>query len=422
MKRILVLLGVCLWAGFAAAEVPLEQAVEKGLERASNYRNQLLEQKSLALETQTARKNRLFSIDAKGSYLFKSSRMEVGFTPGQTFETGAKHNYDLNVSVKQPIYLGNILVNAVKLAESQQTLGQYRELLEKLDVTGRVKTSYFNYRLLLHKKKSLGTLIHRLNLHLEQLEDYFNEDLVRKTDLLETQRKIQEQEINLEELNNLIAKEKIQFEKLCGMDINEVERGFSEKAASYDAALEMFKREHPLLKTLAEQEVLLNTRGDMVKGEYRPQVTAFGEFHYGKPGLDFFQDEWMLYFQGGVSVGMKLFDWDKKKRALTILDYQKEKVNNERDEFIRETKKNLEQLYATRDSIGKKMAILGNMLRLAEEDARLKEELYREQQVSNIDYLDALTTRERYESMRNELTMRHELVKVNINLVIGKSI
>lgn len=417
MKRFFILAVIFLMNGALAAKVPLKTAIEKGLLRSLDYRNQVLEEKSKGLERQKARMKKYFSIDSGASYLFKSEQMEILF-PGNTIKAGAKHNYDLNLSLKQPIFTGSILTQAVKAAGLQQAIAQNQVLLAKMETAAAIKSSYFNYHLLLNKKRSLDTLLRRLNLHLKRIEDFYKEELVKKTDLLETLRNIREQEIHAEELNHLIVSEKIHFEKLCGLDIDTVEAGYTEPVDGYREAFKEFKRSHPLLKTLENRLAVLSTQRNMVKGEYLPQIAGFAELHYGRPGLDFFKNQWQFYFQGGVQVGFKLFDWNKKKRDLTVLDYAAEKVKNQRENFILEVEKSLKQLFEAGKSIQKRIDILNDLSRIAEEDAQLKAGLYKEQQISNIDYLDALTTKERYEYMKNELKMQYQLIKVNINLLV----
>jgi outer membrane protein TolC len=410
-----------LWAAVLTAKIPLQTAIEKGLQRAANYNNNILEEKSRKLEKRTAQMKKYFSIESGGSYLFKSEQMEIPF-PGESLTVGAKHNYDMNLSLKQPIYTGNIRSHSIDMSEIQMAIAKNQTSMEKIEIVSKIKSSYFNYHLLLNKKKSMDTLIQQLNLHLKQIEDFYKEELVKKTDVLETRRKIREHEINVEELNHLINSEKIHFEKLCGVDIDTVATGFTETVEHYHRAFNEFKKSHPILKTLSERIMLLDKQGKVVKGEYLPQISGFAELHYGKPGIDFFKNQWGFYFQGGIRFDLKLFDWNKKKRQLTTLDYAVEKVVNQRDDFILEGEKHLKQLFDAQRSIKKKMGILDNLIQLAEEDTKLKAELYREQQVSNIDYLDALTTKERYVSKKNELKMQLELINVGINRLIGKGI
>lgn len=425
MKRYFVVITMLftISALFAApaftAEVTLPEAVEKSLQRTAGYQNRLLDQKVRELETQTAGMNKYFTAAAGGSYMYRSEQMEISL-PGQTMKAGAKHNYDLNLSLIQPLFTGFKLTQAVKMSELREAMNRNQTLLEKIRTAAAVKNSYFNYRLLANKKKSLNILLHRLNLHRERLEKFYNEELVRKTDLLETRRKISELELNIETADNGILSEKIRFQRLCGLDIESVKPGYNESAGSYEEAFGAFKTSHPVLKTLGDRLAVLSVNTNIVKGDYLPQVAGFAELHYGRPGVDFFQNQWQLYFQGGVRVSMKLFDWNKRKRSLSALDYAAEKVKNERDDFIRDAEQGLRQLYQARQSLRRRMTIMGDLLAAAEEDAHLKAELYKEQQVPNIDYLEALTVKERYDSMKDELAVQLQLIHVRINQLTGK--
>ena len=421
MRKIFIMTISFLFAPVLAAEIPLQTAIEKGLQRAANFQNGILEEKSRELEKRTAQMEKYFSIASGGSYLFKSEQIEVPF-PGMSIYAGAKHNFDMNLSLKQPIFIGNILTHSIRAAEIQLAIAQNQTSMEKIEIAAKIKSSYFNSLLLLNKKKSLDTLLRQLNLHLKKIEDFYIEELVKKTDLLETRRKIREQEINIEDLNHLIVSEKIHFEKLCGLDIDIIDTGSTEKVGNYQKAFTDLKKNHPVLKTLDDRIALFSTCSKIVKGEYLPQIALFAELHYGKPGIDFFKNQWGFYFQGGISFNFKLFDWNKKKRQLTLQDYAVKKIVNQRNDFILEGEKHLKQLFDAQRSVKRKMEILDNLVQLAEEDAQLKAGLYREQQVSNIDYLDALCTKERYVSKKNELKMQLELIKVGINRVIGKGI
>jgi len=425
MKTFIILLFTVIFVFFpsraAAEDIPLEAAVQKGMERAAALRNRLLDERVKALEKKNAIMRKYFSVDSGASYLFKSEQMHISF-PGMSVTAGAKHNYDLNVSVRQPIFTGNILDRSVKVSELQSAIAQSQTALEKNEIAASVKTSYFNYRLLASKRKSLETFTHSLDIHFKNLERLYKEELVRKTDLLETRRKLREQEIAMEELNQLMVSEKIEFEKLCGLDIDTIETGYGEAVGDYEGVFLEFKSSHPVLEALSNRLAVLSTRGKMVKGEYLPQVAGFAELHYGRPGIDFFKNEWGVYFQGGVSFSLRLFDWGRQTRELTVLDYESQKVMNERDDFILEVEKRLKQLFGSLRSVEKRMSIVAGLVELADEDVRLKEGLYREQQVSNLDYLDALAVKERYESMKDELKMQYELIKVTINRIKGKEI
>lgn len=431
-KRICLLHSSIILALFLqplSAEVSMEQAVRNGINLSKTYKNHLLETRSLELAKKNARMRKWFSINSGGSYFFKSDRMEITLPdmnpvpgvviPGSSMVVGAKHNYDVKLSLTQPIFSGNILSSAVKLETVKLAVAENQVLLSKIETAAGIKKSYFNYRLLQNRLASLNVLIKQLQLHHRKLQDYYREELVKKSDVLETEAKIQEQKLNLQDLLNLVENEKINFKSLCGFDINEVEKNYSEKTLDFDQAFSEFKTCHPVLKTLDERAAGLNIREKMAIGEYLPQVGGFAEIHYGKPGIDFFQNEWSLYFQGGISIDFKIFDWNKRKRDLQIIRCGIEKINNEKTDFIKEGEKHLKQFFAARTMAESKLETVKKLVLIATEDIKLKEGLLKEQQIANIDFLSALTQKERYVSLQNTINTQLELIKVNINQLIG---
>jgi outer membrane protein TolC len=430
MKRMVLVL-TTLWAsGSLMGEIPLKQAIEKGIRIDPQYKNHLLEHDIGRLNQAKARMKKLFQLDFGGSYRFKSQQMEILFPdalpapgaaiPGGKITAGAKHNYDLKLSLVQPIFTGGVLANAVKLETQKQILTEHRTALREIEVAAKIKSSYFTYRLLENKKKSLALLIKKLKLHLKQISDFYGEELVKESDLLETEMNVGETEMKLEDLNRLLEEEKINFAGLCTFNIEDIEKVYDETDGTYGESLEFFKADHPVLKTIESNIQLLFLRKKITAGQYLPRVNGFGEFHYGKPGIDFFKNEWSLYFQGGIAVNVKIFDWGQLRNDKKIVDFSIEQLNNRREGLITETQKTLAQLYARKRTVKKQLELLGKLVRAASRDAELKEELYKEHQVANIDYLASLLTKERYESMKNERAVEYQLVKLRINVLIGR--
>lgn len=412
------------------AQVPMDLAVRRGIEMCTACQNHELEIRSLELAQKGARLRGLFTLDAGVSYLFRSEQMEIVFPPtqvapgvvmpGNRILAGAKHNYDFKLVLAQPLFTGHILSNTVRLEEVRLAVEKNQALLGKIETAAGVKSSYFTYRMLQSQLDSLDVLIEQLQLHYRKLQAYFREELVKKSDLLETEAKIQEQVLNRQDWLQQIKEEQINFKTLCGFDIQEMERDYREEAGNFEEAFGSFQVHQPVLKSLAERLAALGLQEKMARGEYLPQVGGFAELHYGKPGIDFFANQWSLYFQGGISVALKIFDWNRLGREVQVIRYGKEKVKNERREFIREGEKHLRQLYAARSTAEAKLETVKKLVQIAVQDISLKEKLVQEQQIDNIDYLSALCYKERCVSWQHTMETQLELIKVNINRIIGK--
>jgi outer membrane protein TolC len=415
---------------FGTGKIPLEKAVEQGIRLDAGWKNLRLEGRKAAVELEKARKTKWFTLDLGGSYLFKSEQIELRFPdtqpapgviiPGTHITAGSKHNYDLRLSLVQPVYTGNIISNSIAAAEQKAAVERYNLQQRKIEVAGAVKSSYFSFRLMKSKKRSLTLLIRNLELHRTRIADLYKEDLARKSDLLETEIKITEARMNLEALNRRMEEENIRFARLCSYDIADIREDYVESAGSFEESLARFTQHHPALKTLDRRVRLLQIGEKVVSGKYLPQVSGFAEVHYGRPGIDFFADRWSLYFQGGISVRMTLFDWNRLKREHELANASIRQLTNRREELVTEVKKGLKQLYAGLRSLGRQLELAKKLAASAAEDAALKEALYKENQAANVDYLSALVNKERYESLQDELGFQTQLLKMNINILVGK--
>jgi outer membrane protein TolC len=424
-------LGTFVFSRQTVEKISLTKAIEEGLNTNYEYLNTILDEQSAALQRQISSKDKLFRIDFDASYLYKSETMIIGIpaveipgiytVPGREIEAGLHHSYDLNIGLTQPLFTGGILSNSIKLNEVRQAIEANQKILKVNEFAGLIKSSYFQFHLLTQKKQSLQILEKNMELHRQRIEDLRSEGLVRKSDLLETLSKIEEIQANISDIEQAIESERIHFYKLCGHYPEEIEAAYKEEPINRNAALSYFEENHPVLKTLQNQADILTLQKKINSGKYLPQVSGFAELHYGKPGIDFFKKKWALYFQGGIVLSLQVFEWNRLRGEKILLDYQEQKLLNEKNKFIQDVAASLEILFISLQKLEEKKAHITQLLEYSKEDADLKEALYVERQIPNVDYLEALLTQEKNALLLQEIQIQIERIKVNINTLIGKS-
>jgi outer membrane protein TolC len=430
MKKILFF--VLLVATFILpAKVTLSQAVVSAWTSSRSLDSQKLEEEAASIAGLTALRQKYFSIYASGSYRYTSDKVEVKISdfpipvsanipPGTVVLSAPNDNFDLKMSLVQPLYSGGLLNNAVKMEAIRGAAEKDLTRLKKIELAGKVRSSYFNYLLFCNKRDSLSFFLSSLNLHLQKVENLYAEELVKKSDLLETRTKVDEIKLSLVDLEQLIAAEAVHFNSFCGYDPQDIDFKPVTRNESFDSAREYFLAGHPLLRSLDERVRIIQIQKKSIAGAYLPQLNAFAELHYGRPGQNFFKDQWTFYVQGGLSVTMPVFNWNKGGRDKNLADIAGRKLENQRADFIRESEKNLRQLYLYKESLEKKLVLLDSLSANAAEDIRLKERLYEENQIDHTDLLAAMTSQERYLSNREEMLTQMEMLKVNIDTLIGK--
>jgi outer membrane protein TolC len=431
MKTLLCIMLLAGTASLLPAKVTLSEAVVSAWEIHRGLDSQILEERSAAVARETALRQRYFSVHFSGAYRYSSDKVQVRMSdfpfaigsavpPGTVILSAPSDSVDLKLSLLQPLYSGGLLGNAVKLEAARQAAEKNLTRLKKIELAGRVKASYFSHRLYSRKRDSLGFFLAALDLHLKKLEDLYAEELVKRTDLLEARSKADEVRLNLQDIEQLVAAEAVQFKSLTGIEPQEVESPPSAPAQTFAAAWEHFLARHPLLLSLDERARQARLQKRSVAAAYLPQVGAFAEMHYGRPGQNFFVDDWTFYVQGGVSVSLPVFNWNKRGRDLELADIAGRKLENQRADFIRESEKNLRQLDGQRQAIEKKLALLDGLVVMAGEEVLLKQGLYEENQIDHADLLAAMAGQERFISNREELLAQMEMLKVSVDTLAGK--
>jgi outer membrane protein TolC len=414
------------------AKVTLSQAVANAWKINPGLDSQLLEEDAAAIACATAQRQKYFSVFFSGSFRYSSDKVQVkasdfpfplgpAVLPGTVILSAPGETIDLKMSLLQPLYSGGLLSNAVKMEMIRAASERDRTRLKRIELAGKVKSSFFNYLLFCKKRDSLNSFLTSLELHLKKVTDLYAEELVKRSDLLETRAKADEVRLQLQDLEQLLAAEAVQFHTLSGYDPQDVDFAPAAKAGSFAAARDQFLAGHPLLRSLDEKGRLIQIQKRSVAAAYLPQVSAFAEAHYGRPGQNFFMDQWTFYFQGGLSVSMPVFNWNKGGRDRELLDIAARQLENQRADFIRESENGLRQLFLYKDSLEKKQALLEGLVANAAEDIRLKENLYEENQIDHTDLLAAMTRQESYIANRGELLAQMEMVQANMDTLIGKT-
>jgi outer membrane protein TolC len=432
MKKTAVILFMSAFTIYSlgADKISLDQAVHDALSLQAGYKNSLLNQTEARLNTGLAEKSKLFNIDFESTYRYLSDTMMVETPsiiipdliklPSNSIQAGVHHNFDLRLRATQPIYAGGIIKKNVLLSEIREAVENRRSQLLRLDVAASVKSAYIQYQVLIRRQASLETLRKRMALHVDRLTSLFEEGLVRKTDILETETRLKNVEISMDEIRGAVEEAVIQFRRICGHNPQEIDSGYKECEISSGEAKAWLEEHHPVIQSLDLKIRGLDIQKQIASGRYKPHLTGFAELHYGIPGIDFFKKEWNIYFAGGIVLNIPVFNWNRLKKEKNINEIQAEKILNERREFLREMFSLLDKYYAklnVLEGISKKLNL---MIALAQEDADLKSGLVNERQIPNMDYLESLLLLEEKIFKKQETDLNKEIIRIQINTLAGR--
>lgn len=412
-----------------SAKISLEQAISDAWEKNLPLANLRLEARSLAVEEQKTLKQKLFTLRAAGNYLYKSQTIFLELpplSPAATsispfrIEGGFRHNYDLSLAIAQPIFTGGRLSTQASLYRSAEEATSLRAILLAQEIASHLKLLYFEHHRLQAKKNSLLAFKEQLHLHEKKMASLVEEGLARRLSLLETKMKIEEAAASLLDLEQALTAIKADFQHLCGHSLEEIQEDFEEPELKWEEAIDFFEKHHPQFQIYEEKLNQVRLQKRIVQANNLPQIAAVAEVHYGRPGLNFFKREWSLYATAGLAIQFRLFDWFQDRSEMEKLNLEEQKIVNEKENFIEEIKQELKKLYEQKELLTQKLAHLENIIRLAEEEVKLKEELARENLLPHLDYLSSLQAFEQNKWAKEEIRLAREEIKVKINSLVAR--
>jgi outer membrane protein TolC len=415
------------------AKIPLRDAISQALLRSRDIGAQRLNEEAAGVRKGEAEARRVFGLDVGGTIGYASdsphvtasdmpwvvSRLDESVPKDLILLSTPRVMYDLRLALKQPVYMGGSIRRAIEAEEvAVQAETEMTRVLEA-KVASDVRASYFNYRVLLARKESIDLLRQSLTSRLQKIEKLFEAELARKTDVLETQLKIEEVRLSSLDLDQAIAEEKVRFRDLCGAGLEEIEDSRAGETPNLESALSSFRTSHPLLRYYDRKMEQAEALRQATAGAGRPQVSAFAQLHLGRPGIGLFNKTASLYVLGGLNIEFPLLDAKKHEAELALAAIEKRKLDIRRSEFLQATERDLRLLFEIKTALEAKMTSADRLAAAAEDDVRLKTRLYEESQIPNLDCLSAMSQLERYRTMKHDLGFQIEAVKARILALIS---
>ncbi|MCK5822180.1 MAG: TolC family protein [Bacteroidales bacterium] len=90
------------------------------------------------------------------------------------------------------------------------------------------------------------------------------------------------------------------------------------------------------VQLIDHQKNLLEGNQYLLSRANYPKIGAFGQLGYGRPGLNFLNDQWDSFFIAGIKFSWTFWDWKKTKKQNANLGLQSKMLDNEKDAFLKQ--------------------------------------------------------------------------------------
>lgn len=253
-----------------------------------------------------------------------------GDLPTMSIDYPNKDQYRATLDAVQLIYNGNNIKAQKKLKQAELQTNQQQVEVNLYELKYRVNQYYFNI-LLKQEQEQL------LSLKKDQIEERLKEvkSGVKYGAVLESSERILEAELlKLEQDQAQIQADRIkalkQLSKLLHIE-------FQDNLVLENPDFITFKSEEnrrPELTLFEFQENQLEASREVISKEIVPKLSGFAQAGYGNPGLNMLDNSFQDFYIVGVKLNWNVFDWGQNKKKKRVIDYNKELIAAERENFL----------------------------------------------------------------------------------------
>lgn len=417
MRKIVIFVATVLFlvsAALSAAAsdvLTLEESIKIALERSLSVRSAEEEIKRKEFEERSAKADFYPKLSTDYSYTridsstvndaiyttYAYSPSTASLTPRQVFPLDAD-NYELNITATQPLFTGWRLTGLRELASLGLDTAKIQKETTIHDLVLDVKEAYFGILKAEKLEKVARQAVEQLEAHLRVAQAFYEEGIIAKNELLQTEVQMAQARQNLIKARNFMELAKSLFNKLLrrGLD-SEVEiediLDYHPIALTLPQCLERAELYRTEIKELSLNILYAEKGVELTKSSYYPTVALVGNYYRegdepllgSEPDED--ADRWALV----VKAEWTFWEWGKTKSdvsasraAVSRLKYLLRDLKDSIQLQVKEAYLNLREAE-------KNIQVAQTAVIQAEENFRMNEERYKQQVATSTDVLDAQT-------------------------------
>ena len=403
LKIVLIFLIVLTFSNLQAQEihsVSLSEAVKLAKENNKKILRSQLETTLSEQNIKERKELRLPDIELNGVYSRITNITEFkgsGFLKDKEVTKAIPEIYEVNSTFKMPIYAGNKINNAIKIANQENEIAKIKSEKTENDIELEVVANYLAIYKMMELQKIFEENIKEEKSRLKEVQSLQKHGTVTKNEVIRAELQLSDRELSsltnsknikiaLHDLKTLIQipeNEEVAIDTTANMDEM---KGLD----PYDFYLnKAFTNEE---MRIASQELnIKKTELKLVKGNYLPTVNFFGNYGFYYPNYKFFPPNPYLYTLGQIGIEAH-FDLSalyknktKVEQATTQIEWQKMQTEIIKDEI----QDKLFKEHTQYQEILEKFVVVDKALDLANENYRIVKLKYLNQLVLITEMVDA---------------------------------
>jgi outer membrane protein len=336
--------------------------------------------------------------------------------------------YNLQLSLKQPIFTGFKLESNSKMAEYNFLAAKQDYTTEEKNLIYNIKNAYWSLFKANQIQKVTEEVVVDIQSHLTDVQNLFEQGLATKNDVLKVKVQLGEVQLNLIDAKNAVKLANLSLVNLIGLPIStNIETSDNPEKSVVEIGdisplLSKAYENRPELKSINYRIKAGESGVTAAKSDWWPQIYLVGDYYYSRPNqriqplVDQFNKTWDV----GVALSFSLWNWgatvDRTDQAETQLEQAKDAYKIIRDGITLEVTQN----YLNIKKSEERMTVAGQNVTQAEENYRVTDDKFKNGLALNSDLLDAEVALLQSKTDYIQSIVDYELAQAQLNKAIGE--
>ena len=266
------------------------------------------------------------TLNAKATYQSDVVKLDINI-PSIDIPSPSKDQYGASVDVNQVIYDGGTTKALKELHQAEYNTNLQKVSVELYQVKKQINQLYFSVLILEKNKASIGVSIDNLNERIKIVNEQVDNGVLLNTNLLVLQSQKIKLEQNIDELSAMLKSAKEALGILIGRSSESI-------LLTEPVATDGENSIRPELQLFQVQKEQLNKAGKLTATERMPKLAGFGQFGYGKPGLNMLNDKFDTYYIVGAKLTWNIWDWNQVKYKRQSFNVQHDLIDISEKAFL----------------------------------------------------------------------------------------
>ncbi len=439
MKKIVVILGVLLLTASCFAQTPLtlQEAFKIGLENSKSLKISELSAISARAKYRQVDASRWASLSFQGRYTRLSKippsllTLPVSIPGyGNTFQISPNvyDNYDLELSLKQPLFTGFQLVNSSKAAEDNAEASKYNTKTDRSNLKVEIATAYWHVYNAIQAREFMKENLDRTESHYRQAKNMLAQGMLTESDVLSVKVQVSNSELMLMNAENNVQLSEVALNNILGVplntryDIKSVPQAGDTTTPQLPKLLNEALENRSELHSLRLKAKAASAAVAAAWGGYLPQVSLVGNVYYQKPNQRIFptQNVFKETWDASLVVSLPIWNWGQTQSKIDEAQVQSQQAQLAEQQTADAVYLDVTQSYLNFKQARNKIGVAETTVKDAEESYRISDQKFKVGLVTNTDLMDAevslLQAKLNYSQALTDL----EIARINLEKATGQ--